>query len=115
MARIIGAIATSHTPTIGFAKDRRLENDPIWKPIFDAYEPIRAWLADKRADVLLTIYNDHVTSFFFDHYSPFALGVDDEYRPADEGGGARNVRPLTRRLRRCGGHHVADHARRSDR
>jgi gallate dioxygenase len=95
MARIIGAIATSHTPTIGFAKDRRLENDPIWKPIFDAYAPIRAWLADRRADVLLTIYNDHVTSFFFDHYSPFALGVDDEYRPADEGGGARNVPPLT--------------------
>jgi gallate dioxygenase len=94
MARIIGAIATSHTPTIGFAKDRRLENDPIWKPIFDAYAPIRAWLADKRADVLLTIYNDHVTSFFFDHYSPFALGVDDEYLPADEGGGARNVPPL---------------------
>jgi gallate dioxygenase len=94
MARIIGAIATSHTPTIGFAKDRRLENDPIWKPIFEAYEPIRAWLADKRADVLLTIYNDHVTSFFFDHYSPFALGVDDLYRPADEGGGARNVPPL---------------------
>jgi gallate dioxygenase len=94
MATIIGAIATSHTPTIGFAKDRRLENDPIWKPIFDAYEPIRAWLADKRADVLLTIYNDHVTSFFFDHYSPFALGVDDLYRPADEGGGVRNVPPL---------------------
>jgi len=94
MARIIGAIATSHTPTIGFAKDRRLENDPIWKPIFDAYAPIRAWLAEKRADVLLTIYNDHVTSFFFDHYSPFALGVDDLYPPADEGGGARNVAPL---------------------
>jgi gallate dioxygenase len=94
MANIIGAIATSHTPTIGFAKDRRLENDPIWKPIFDAYGPIRAWLAEKRADVLLTIYNDHVTSFFFDHYSPFALGVDDLYRPADEGGGARNVPPL---------------------
>ena len=63
MARIIGAIATSHTPTIGFAKDRRLDNDPIWKPIFDAYAPIRAWLAEKRADVLLTIYNDHITSF----------------------------------------------------
>jgi len=94
MAKIIGAIATSHTPTIGFAKDRGLEKDPVWKPIFDAYQPIRAWLAEKRADVLLTIYNDHVTSFFFDHYSPFALGVDDQYRPADEGGGARNVPPL---------------------
>jgi gallate dioxygenase len=94
MAKIIGAIATSHTPTIGFAKDRHLENDPVWKPIFDGYEPVRAWLAEKRADVLFTIYNDHVTSFFFDHYSPFALGVDDQYRPADEGGGARNVPPL---------------------
>ena len=89
MAKIIGAIATSHTPTIGFAKDRRLENDPVWKPIFDAYEPVRAWLADKRPDVLLTIYNDHVTSFFFDHYSHFALGVGDRYSVADEGGGPR--------------------------
>jgi gallate dioxygenase len=94
MAKIIGAIATSHTPTIGFAKDRHLENDPVWKPIFDAYAPIRAWLAEKRADVLFTIYNDHITSFFFDHYSPFALGVDDLYRPADEGGGVRDVPPL---------------------
>ena len=94
MATIVGAIATSHTPTIGFAKDRGLQNDPVWKPIFEAYEPIRAWLREKRPDVLLTIYNDHITSFFFDHYSPFALGVDDEYRPADEGGGARNVAPL---------------------
>lgn len=94
MAKIIGAIATSHTPTIGFAKDRHLENDPVWKPIFDGYQPVRAWLAEKRPDVLLTIYNDHVTSFFFDHYSPFALGVDDQYRAADEGGGARSVPPL---------------------
>jgi gallate dioxygenase len=95
MASIIGAIATSHTPTIGFAKDRRLDEDPVWKPIFDAYVPIRAWLAEKRPDVLLTIYNDHITSFFFDHYSPFALGVDAVFAPADEGGGARNVPPLS--------------------
>jgi gallate dioxygenase len=94
MASIIGAIATSHTPTIGFAKDRGLENDPVWKPIFEAYGPIKSWLNQKRPDVLLTIYNDHITSFFFDHYSPFALGVDDDYLPADEGGGARNVPPL---------------------
>jgi gallate dioxygenase len=94
MATIVGAIATSHTPTIGFAKDRGLEGDPVWKPIFDAYGPIRSWLAGKRPDVLLTIYNDHITSFFFDHYSPFVLGVDDAYLPADEGGGARRVPPL---------------------
>ena len=52
MARIIGAIATSHTPTIGFALDSQKQSDPVWKPIFEAYEPIRAWLAEKRPDVL---------------------------------------------------------------
>jgi gallate dioxygenase len=94
MATIIGAIATSHTPTIGFAKRQGLDDDPVWKPIFQAYEPIRAWLKEKRPDVLLITYNDHITSFFFDHYSPFALGVDGEFRPADEGGGPPKLAPL---------------------
>jgi gallate dioxygenase len=44
--------------------------------------------------VLLIIYNDHVTSFFLDHYSQFALGVGSEYFPADEGGGARRLPPI---------------------
>ena len=43
MARIIGAIATSHTPTIGFALDANKQADPLWKPIFDSYAPIAAW------------------------------------------------------------------------
>jgi gallate dioxygenase len=94
MARIIGAIATSHTPTIGFARDRNLSQDPVWQPIFESYVPVRQWLEDRKPDVLLTIYNDHITSFFFDHYSAFAIGVDDTYSPADEGGGAREVTPL---------------------
>jgi gallate dioxygenase len=94
MATIIGAIATSHTPTIGFAKRRGLQNDPIWEPIFQAYDPIRAWLREKRPDVLLIVYNDHITSFFFDHYSPFALGVDESFMPADEGAGAPQLAPL---------------------
>jgi len=40
------------------------------------------------------IYNDHVTSFFFDHYSAFALGVGAEWPVADEGGGARDLPPI---------------------
>ena len=94
MARIIGAIATSHTPTIGFARDRNLAADPVWSPIFEAYGPIRAWLARRKPDVLFVIYNDHITSFFFDHYSAFALGVDDTYLPADEGGDPRDIAAL---------------------
>jgi len=94
MARIVGAIATSHTPTIGFAYDKKKQDDPVWAPIFEAYKPIQAWLAAKRPDVLFFIYNDHVTSFFFDHYSAFALGIGDEYPVADEGGGARELPPV---------------------
>ncbi len=94
MARIIGAVAASHTPTIGFAYDRHKQNDPAWKPIFEAFKPVQKWLADQRPDVLLVIFNDHVTSFFFDHYSAFSLGIGESYSVADEGGGARDLPPV---------------------
>jgi gallate dioxygenase len=95
MAQIVGGIATSHTPTIGFALDANKQNDPVWAPIFAGYEPVRQWLQQKNPDVLLFIYNDHVTSFFFDHYSHFALGVGESFPVADEGGGPRDLPPLT--------------------
>lgn len=89
MARIVGGIATSHSPTIGFALDKQKQDDPSWAPIFRAYEPVRQWLKEKKPDVLFFIFNDHVTSFFFDHYSHFALGIGESYAVADEGGGPR--------------------------
>ena len=94
MAQIVGGIATSHTPTIGFALDTDKQSDPVWAPIFAGYEPVREWLAEKDPDVLFFIYNDHVTSFFFDHYSHFALGIGSEYSVADEGGGPRALPPI---------------------
>ena len=89
MATILGAVACSHTPTIGFAFDRNKGGDPVWAPIFAAFAPLRDWLAQQKPDVALFIYNDHVTSFFFDHYSAFALGIGERFEVADEGGGAR--------------------------
>jgi gallate dioxygenase len=94
MARIIGAIATSHTPTIGFAFDASKQEDPVWKPIFAGYQPIARWLEEKKPDALFVIYNDHVSSFFFDHYSAFTLGIGEEYKVADEGGGPRGLPPI---------------------
>ncbi len=44
--------------------------------------------------MLLFVFNDHVTSFFFDHYSAFALGIGESYEVADEGGGARALPPV---------------------
>ena len=93
MARIIGGLAVSHTPTIGFAYDKSKQSDPVWKPIFANFAPLAEWLAEKRPDVMLMIYNDHMTSFFVDHYSAFALGVGSEWPVADEGAGARDLPP----------------------
>jgi len=93
MARIIGGIGASHSPTISFAKDTNKAGDPAWAPIFAGFAEIKKWVDAKQVDVLFMIYNDHITSFFFDHYSAFTLGVDDEYVPADEGGGPRPTAP----------------------
>src|SRR6478736_2067921 len=90
MATIVGGIATSHTPTIAFAKDAKKFDDPVWKPIFEGYEPVQEWFREKQPDVLVYIYNDHMTSFF-DHYSHFALGVGERFEAADEGGGPRDI------------------------
>jgi len=94
MARILGGIASSHTPTLGFALDQNKQNDPAWAPIFADYAPVQKWLMEKQPDVLLMIFNDHVTSFFFDHYSAFTLGIGESYAVADEGGGVRALPPI---------------------
>jgi gallate dioxygenase len=71
MARIIGGLAVSHTPTIDFPVDHDKQSEAAWAPIFASFEPIKSW---HNPDVLFYIFNDHVTSFFFDHYSAFLYG-----------------------------------------
>lgn len=47
MANILGGIAVSHTPTIGFAVDHHKQQDPAWAPIFQSFEPLQRWLEEK--------------------------------------------------------------------
>ncbi|HEX2782025.1 MAG TPA: gallate dioxygenase, partial [Ilumatobacteraceae bacterium] len=94
MARIVAGIGASHSPQVGFAKDTQSPDSTVWGPIFAMFEPVAQWLDDVDPDVIVHIYNDHITSFFFDHYSPFVLGVDDQYVVADEGGGPRDHPPV---------------------
>ena len=94
MARIIGGVAASHTPTIGFAYDQHKQDDPSWAPIFKAFKPVEDWFKEKKPDAIVYIFNDHVTSFFFDHYSSFTLGIGEEYPVADEGGSPRDLPPI---------------------
>jgi protocatechuate 4,5-dioxygenase beta chain len=52
------------------------------------------WLAAHKPDAAILIYNDHVTSFFFDRYPTFALSVASEHPVADEGFGPRPLPPV---------------------
>lgn len=94
MARIIGGIGTSHVPTIGVAYDKGKQEEDAWAPLFRGYKPVADWLAEKRADALVFFYNDHATTFFFDLYPTFAVGVGERFEVADEGAGKRPLPPI---------------------
>ena len=90
MASIVAGIGTSHVPSIGVAYDQGRTQEPAWKPLFDAYAPVEAWLRDEvRPDIAIVVYNDHGSSFFFDKYPTFALGAAGLYPVGDEGWGRR--------------------------
>lgn len=94
MARIIGGVTTSHIPAIGAALANGLENTPYWKPFFDGYKPVRAWLDAVKPDVAVVIYNDHGLSFFLDHIPTFAIGAAEEYPNEDSGWGLEVLPPV---------------------
>ena len=91
MARIVGAITTSHVPAIGSAIAKGLQQDPYWKPFFDGFVPVREWLARVRPEVAVIVYNDHGLNFFLDKMPTFAVEAASDYGNADEGWGIPTV------------------------
>ena len=94
MGRIIAGLGSPHAPAVGAAVDRHDEEAPYWKPLFDGYRPMRAWLERERPDVCILFSNDHFTSFFLDVIPTFALGVAGTHEIADEGWGRRALPPV---------------------
>lgn len=93
MARIVGAVMTSHVPAIGGAIAKGRQDEPYWKPFFGAFSKAREWLARVKPDVAVVVYNDHGLQFFLDKLPTFALGAAQEYRNADEGWGLPTLPP----------------------
>ena len=91
MAKIIGGVGTSHVPSIGAALDKGIADSPDWKPFFDGYIPGKEWMAEKKPDIAVVIFNDHGNTFFLDRVPTFAVGVADHYDPVDEGYGRRSI------------------------
>ena len=91
MAKVVAGLGTSHVPAIGVAIDLGKTQEPYWKPLFDGYEPARKWLAELDPDVIIMVYNDHGSAFSLEIIPTFAIGVAEEFLPADEGWGPRPV------------------------
>lgn len=91
MAKIIAGIGTSHVPSIGAASDNGKAQTPYWKPLFDGYGPARDWMEENKPDVVIVVFNDHASTFSLEIIPTFAIGVADEFQPADEGYGPRKV------------------------
>ena len=94
MGRNIGGLGSPHAPSIGALIDQGGWDQPEWKKLMDGYRPMQDWLAAHKPDAAILIYNDHVTSFFFDRYPTFALSVASEHPIADEGFGPRPLPPV---------------------
>ena len=86
MAKIIAGIGTSHVPSIGVVHDQGRHDEPDWKPLFDAYKPVKKWLNEIKPDIAIVVYNDHGCDFFFDKYPTFAIGAAEIYEVGDEVG-----------------------------
>jgi protocatechuate 4,5-dioxygenase beta chain len=94
LAEVIWGLATSHVPSIGAAMDHGKTADPYWKPLFDGYAPARAWMAGRRPDIAVIVYNDHANGVDLDLVPTFAIGTAESYAVADEGWGRRPVPPV---------------------
>ncbi|GGI04078.1 class III extradiol dioxygenase subunit beta [Egicoccus halophilus] len=91
MAEVIAGVASSHVPPIGAAMDHGKTEEPYWAPLFAGYERAREWMAANTPDVCVLVYNDHANAFGMEMIPTFAIGVADEFEPADEGFGPRPV------------------------
>ncbi|HXW75396.1 MAG TPA: class III extradiol dioxygenase family protein [Steroidobacteraceae bacterium] len=94
VAKLIGGISSSHVPAIGGAIAGKRQGDPYWKPFFDGFVAVRAWLEQQRPDAAIVVYNDHGLNFFLDKMPTFAVGAAPWYVSADEGWGIPTIPPV---------------------
>jgi protocatechuate 4,5-dioxygenase, beta chain len=91
MAEIIGGVGCSHVPAVGAAIDKGKTEEPYWAPYFAKTQRMKDWIAEKKPDVAIVVYNDHATAFSLALVPTFALGVGEHFGVADEGFGKRPV------------------------
>lgn len=95
MSKIVGAIMTSHSPSIMAADNAGKHNEAEWRPLFDGLASLHRWLEKCEPDLLVIVTSDHVDHFDLRYGWPtFAIAAAKEYPIADEGGGVRDLPPI---------------------
>lgn len=95
MARVVGGVGISHTPSMGHEYDKAQRGDgrfsARWQPWYDGTRRVGELLDEMRPDHAVVVYNDHLSHFTLDDYPTLALGVGRSFHQADEGWGLRDV------------------------
>lgn len=91
MAQIVAGAAMSHVPLAGVAVDKGLQNEDYFRPLFEGFERSKEWIAEQNPDVVILVYNDHASAFSVEMIPTFAIGCAEEFLPADEGFGPREI------------------------
>ena len=97
MARIVGGLGISHTPSMGWEYDKGIATGafaPNWAGWYEGTRSVKVWLEELAPDQIVIVYNDHLNHFSFDAYPTLAIGVAAEFDQADESYGRRSFPEL---------------------
>jgi hypothetical protein len=99
VARVIGGIGISHTPSMGLEYDRGTGSpdgfSPGWQPWYEGTRRVQELTERLAPDHLVVVYNDHLNHFDLDNYPTLAIGVGERFPQADEGWGPRDLPDLS--------------------
>ena len=57
MGRIIGGLGSPHAPSIGALIDKGAWSEPGWETLLAGYKPMQDWLARRKPDAAILVYN----------------------------------------------------------
>ena len=84
-SKIVAGIGLSHVPSVGPAVDRKRQQDPAWKPLFDAYVPHRSEPnpTNSTRRVYFATYNrasegDHLERYYADKRRNYPPDIERE-------------------------------------
>ena len=81
MAEIVGAFAASHSPLFLLRHDMPAED--VQEEVFSGYRRMAREIAERGAEALVLLGNDHLHAFSLDRYPALAVGAGPRFGPVE--------------------------------